>query len=525
MNPLLKNKSLVYLLPLLCLGVYYIVKSVSFLPHDFANYYFGASFLENGKFLTNIYDPTWFNLKIHSLQQGVFASYAPNTPFLALFFLPFTILNFTAAKLLFGSLSLVLFLYTLKNLFQFYSLPNRYMIWLPVILFIPIKNNILFGQVYLLLFFLISEGFLAYKKKKYIHMGILWSVAIFLKIFPVILFAFLIFNKKLKALIYLGACSLVILTLSVTINGFDSWLFFLENVLPKSSRGEISGEFVKNYQSILMFLKHFFVFNEIKNPNPIINSAFMYHFFLALIKLIVLGYGILITYKNSSDIKALSYWILATYLLSPYGSSYGNILLIFILVYSISKKIKPLNIIILLVSVFIIANISSNYYREFPLPLSFLKLLLFLLITIFLFISTLPKLKSHYSVLIFSLIAATILTLAHYNKPAISEYHYLLDDQHQPLIYDYDIENNELLYTYWTIDGSKTKNSKYKLFTITYDDLNIQNSQIYYKGIQITNTNSNKLKPAIINENELIYLSDYDRGFGFYAFRKINLNK
>ena len=524
MNLLLKSKYFVYSIPLLCLGIYYIIKSIYFLPHDFANYYFGASFLENGKFLTDIYNPTWFNLKIYTIQKGAFASYAPNTPFLALFFSPFTILDFTIAKLLFNSLSLVLFIYALKRLFQFYNISGIYLILIPVILIVPIKNNILFGQVYLLLFFLISEGFLAYKKEKYIQMGILWGIAILLKIFPVILFAFLIINKKLRAAIYLGICSLILLLLSISINGLDSWIFFFEYILPKTSRGEISEEFVKNYQSTLMFLKHFFIFNEVKNPFPIISNPLMYQFFLWFTKLIILGYGILITYKNSSDIKKLSYWILTTYLLSPYGSTYGNILLIFIIIYSISEKLKTLNIIILFISIFIIANFPLSYYEQLPLPFSFLKLFLFLLITVLLFLKTVPKLKYHLSILTFSLIIGTILTKVSYNTQITLENDYLLDDQHLALIYDYEIENNELLYKYWTIHGSKTKNSKFKVFTFDNDNLKIKNNQIYYKDVQMTNTNSNKLKPFIINSNELIYLSDYDRGIGFYTFRKINLS-
>ena len=53
---------------------------------------------------------------------------------------------------------------------------------LPLLFFIPIKNNLLFGQVYFLLFFLLSESWVAYEKKQFKTMAALLGVAILMKI-------------------------------------------------------------------------------------------------------------------------------------------------------------------------------------------------------------------------------------------------------------------------------------------------------------------------------------------------------
>ena len=48
-------------------------------------------------------------------------------------------------------------------------------------------------------------------------------------------------------------------------------------------------------------------------------------------------------------------------------------------------------------------------------------------------------------------------------------------------------------------------------------NISLRNNQIFYKNKQLTFTKSNKIKPAIINNNELIYLSDFKKGIGFFS--------
>jgi hypothetical protein len=90
---------------LLLLCVCYIFKATTFPVHDFANYYFGAQFLADGSINTSIYSPYEFNKAIADLGfQNIFVSYAPNTPFLAVFFLPLTLISVVKAKIIFNRL-------------------------------------------------------------------------------------------------------------------------------------------------------------------------------------------------------------------------------------------------------------------------------------------------------------------------------------------------------------------------------------------------------------------------------------
>ena len=100
-----------------------IVNSISSEVHDFANYFFGATFFRDGSFTPSIYFPHIFNLKIASLgYTNIYSSYAPNTPFLALSFLPLTYFSLATAKIVFNGISLLLFIYSLRNLFKHYKI-------------------------------------------------------------------------------------------------------------------------------------------------------------------------------------------------------------------------------------------------------------------------------------------------------------------------------------------------------------------------------------------------------------------
>ena len=138
----------------------FIFQATNFVPHDFANYYFGGEFIKLGKFSSSIYFPHIFNQEVASLgHQHLFLSFAPNSPFLAIFFYPFTFFSLSFAKLIFNILSLGLFLYSLRNLVKSYQIKQIFLFLIPFVFFIPLRNNFLFGQVYLILFFLLSEGF------------------------------------------------------------------------------------------------------------------------------------------------------------------------------------------------------------------------------------------------------------------------------------------------------------------------------------------------------------------------------
>ncbi len=506
--------------PLLLVCGFYIFKAIDFPIHDFANYYFGAKFLADGTFSYKLYFPYEFNKAIYDLGfHNIFVSYAPNTPFLSFFFLPLTFFTIVKAKILFNFISIILLTLSIYRLFDFYKINFKYVILIPILLLVPIKNNLLFGQVYFLLFFLLSEGLIAYEKKHYKRMSVFLGLAILLKVFPVLLFAILILKKQLKPFLYLGLSCLLLLALSLLLSGTDVWFYYLHTVLPKASNGEISGSFVDNYQSVFMFLKKLLVFDSTENPNALFDNPILFSSLITTFKLTLITVGYYITRKVTNTLFIFSYWILVCILFSPYGSTYGFILLIFPFITILNSTFSGVHKGLFTALLFIVCSNPLSFFIESKFPFSYARL--FVLVSLFIiFISQFSKQVHWKKVIGISIIPVFFFMFFKKNKTLNSKY--LLGKNTPILIYDYILSNNKLTYYYWNENGENSQSIPFKAESI--QKLQVIENQLYHNNKCITSDKSQKIKPILINDKIVLYLSDYDKGIGFYALRKINLS-
>ncbi|HMI07937.1 MAG TPA: glycosyltransferase family 87 protein [Flavobacterium sp.] len=507
------------LLPVLLLCIFYTIKAVSFPMHDFANYYFGGKFLAESHFASWVYFPYPFNKAIADLgYTNIFVSYAPNTPFLALLFLPVSFLPLAAAKLIFNSISVLLFVFTLKRLADFYKISLLHLLLVPVLFFVPIKNELLFGQVYFLLFFLLGESWLAYEKKRYWKMAILLSFALFLKVLPILLVAVFVFKKQWRPLVYVVAASSSLFLLSILFNGLDIWIFYLENVLPKASNGEISGAFVANYQSLFMFLKQLLVFDSVQNPNAVFDLPVLFYALVLVIKIKLIAIGFYVTRRANNSLYIFSYWLLAMLVISPYGSTYAFILLIFPFFALLKSPVSDVQKIIGCGLFFVISNIPLSAFLSNEFPFSYIRLMALLLLFA-LFLSWMYQ-YIEFKVLALAVTVPLVLVLF-FKKNESSPTENLLPKNAPILIYDYKIENNRLTYFYWNENGENVASVPFENLPI--EKAEIKNNQIFVAGKQLTFDGSNKQKALRVG-NQIMYLSDSGRGIGFYTLRKIKIN-
>jgi len=505
-------------LPLLLLCVFYAYKALAFPIHDFSNYYFGVKFLAEGNFNFEIYFPHEFNKAISdSGYRNIFANYAPNTPFLAWLFLPFSLVSAATAKLIFNSVSILLLVFSIYRLFTHYKLNFKFALLIPILFLVPIKNSLLFGQVYFLLFFLLSEGWIAYEKERWKSMSLFWSLAFLLKVFPALLVLIFIFKKQWKALFYLTLSGLLLLGISILSTGIDIWFFYLKEVLPKASNGEIATAFVDNYQSVFMFLKRFLVFDATENSNAIFNYPILFSALILAFKIGILIIGYFVSKRNSNSLFVISYWILAMILLSPYGSTYTFILLIFPLFALLKSEISNIKKSVFCGILFLINNLPLSLFIEKPFPLSYLRLLLFVILFALFLIQIWPKINWK-TVIGFSFIPMILILIFKKNE---TENGTILLNESPILIYDYKIENNQLTYFYWNEKGENQASIPFKNLSAT--ELDIKENQIVSKDNMLTFDTSHKYKPMLIDNKIVISLSDYDRGIGFYTLRKIEL--
>ena len=498
---------------LFCIGCIYI--GVCKPVHDFANYYFGGEFLGNGRFSANIYFPQWFNWQIVADGHApAFAGFAPNTPFLALLFYPISLLPIATAKVVFNLISAALLLFSLKRLADFYRIAPRYLFLIPIVFAIPLRNEILFGQVYLLLFFFLAESWLAYEKKQSAKTAIFLSLAIMLKVFPVLLLVFFTFRKDFKIVAYAVAGCFLLTLATLPFCAIDTWQFYLTDVLAKASNGEIASGFEPNYQSPFMFLRQWLVYDAVENPGGWFTSPAIFSAVIFAFKIKVLAIGWQLIRKVQSQLHAFSYWIFACILISPYGSTYTFVLMLFPYFAIAKSQIGKWQKVAMLALIFLLSNFPLSVFIDLAYPMSYLRF--FVLIAFFaLLVSTLWRLVNWKIVAACSLVGFGLkLTMPIPESPGK-----LLLHASPLLVYDYEIKNQKLTYSYWDGKGGHRASMPFESASVMPADL-IRN-QVYFHGKKLVYDKSHKRKPMIIDGKTLIYLTDAGRGIGFYTLRKI----
>lgn len=505
-------------LPLLLLCFFYIYKAIAFPVHDFANYYFGGYFLREHTFTANTYFPYLFNKEIVALgYPPSFAGFAPNMPFLAMLLLPFTFISLATAKLAFNIISSLLFVFSIYRLAQFYKINWGYLVLIPLIFFVPIKNELLFGQVYLLLFVLLSEFWLAHEKSHYFKASLFLCFAIFLKVFPVLLVLIFIFKKQFKPLFYMLGISVLFFALSLLFVDLSFWLFYINDVLSKASNGEIAMAYVDNYQSVFMFLKRLLVFDANENPAAFFNYPGLFFAIIIGYKIMLITLGYFISKAEKNQLAAFSFWILACILISPYGSTYTFILLLFPFFALLKIEISKVKKVVFCGALLLVNNFPLSFFMQESFPISYLRLL-FLMLFFGLFLFELREKINWKIVGVFCFFPMVLCLIFKKNESVNST---ALLEKSPLLIYDYEIKHNQLTYFYWNEKGENKASIPFK--SSSSEALDIKNNQIISKNIKLTFDTSHKYKPLLLDNKTVIYLSDFGRGIGFYTLRKIAL--
>lgn len=434
-----KFKAWLHFAPLLAMGLLFIGQSLSFSLHDFTNYYFGAKLWLLGDFAPSTYLPCTFNEQLAQLDfYDYFGNYAPNSPFLLLFFAPFTYLPPLVAKTVFNGIGLLVFAVSFYRLQQAFSIPKSRVLLISLVLVLAIRNNLLFGQAYLVLAALIMEFSINYAKQKF-WLSTFWlALASALKLFPALLILLFIVRRDFKPLPRYIFWMLVISLITLWCVGTEVSFFYLTKVLPASLQGRLSEEFVLNYQSVHMWSKALFTALPQYYPAPLLdlgpNASSVFN---ALFAGSVLCAGIGFTWR-SSVAQSIGIWLVIGLLITPYGSSYSLI----ILGLATALGFQPENRKQFWVAVAILALISVFRYSwlaAFPVYLQFPKLL-FIVALFIIFI----KDKAFVAKPIFFAIIGMFISLkVIFTNNSHERKEYAISPQ--SLVCDYEIEGNTVI--------------------------------------------------------------------------------
>ncbi|MDB5273965.1 MAG: hypothetical protein JWO58_2332 [Chitinophagaceae bacterium] len=513
------NRLLRYSVPLVLLLLAFVIKALSMGYSDFASYYFGSQELLQGLY-RNAYNTASLNAIVYAKGfHELFISYTPFPPFTSLFLAPFLWLPIATAKLVFNIISCFVFVWALVRTFRYFSIAPVYILLVPLVFFTPIRSNVFFGQTYLMLFALLMEGYMAYDKKQILLSSVLWALAIVLKIFPVLIFLFLLIRKQYKAFVCLLAACFVLFASSIVLTGWSAWQLYLFEIVPRINNGELNDSFTWIFQSGFMLLKNIFIYDELLNPVPLFANAYVFVVTMICYKALLISACIMVTVKRSSkDLLSFALWITASLLISPNGSTYSLILLLlpFIALMEWNTSLVQKGIIVLLLV--LVCNFPNHYMASMPLFLKFPRLYFFL--AFFVFVMVVAKMKWNNKIVLGCGLLFLIVDSPKLFSSAKDGSAYVLKKEEHLLIYDYTFQNQQLVYSYWSDKGGLMCRLPDSVAAEVSSDVMLKNNQIFYRGKQLTYSSDWKKKP-MLHGAYIVYLSDKNRGVGFYTLRQI----
>jgi hypothetical protein len=149
-------KLAVYLLPLVVVCFALTYAATDTVIHDYSNNYFPALLVTEGIAPESVvFDILDFNEYVWSRgYSNELTDFYLNSPFIATLFYPLALIkNASYSKLIFNLFCLSLFALTLHIFSSNHLKKNEWpaLLLIPLIFFIPLKNNLEFGQLYLLI--------------------------------------------------------------------------------------------------------------------------------------------------------------------------------------------------------------------------------------------------------------------------------------------------------------------------------------------------------------------------------------
>lgn len=516
-------KTLLYFCPLLLVISYFFYQSLFFNLHDFSNSYFSARMIREGMSHSRLFDIYEFNSYIWNLgYTDVLVDFYINSPFTISFFYPFSYIeNPYIAKAIFNLIGIVLFIWSLNELIQKkFNRKYSILLLLPILFFVPIRNQILFGQSYFLVFSLIIFGFLSIENKR-IGIGVsLLSIAVLLKVFPVFYGVTLLFYKDWKAILFGILSLLIIILISIYISDYSLWETYIMDIIPNAVQNNSTVDFRYNAQSFDVFLRTLFIDDAYYNPNALFNSERLYVLIKWIFKSVIIAFAIGLSFKNKSNLfKLLSIWIVALFLLQSRTATYAQILWIIPAICLLNQKISTPKKAIFLFVLLIICNIPVYKLESLPLFIKFLRLWLTLLLAFLFYSNFSVKLNLKWLVGVFIILTPLHLKVFENKNPINSEY--VLAEKKYFLVYDFFEKEGNLMIKSLGRNGEQIVNANIPVSSFNENILEIKGNQILLDEKVVLEDYSLKKKPVLVNNTMIYYLTDHHSRRGAYTLKKI----
>jgi Glycosyltransferase family 87/WD40-like Beta Propeller Repeat len=300
---------------------------------DFPNYYLTAVLRIQHNAVDRAYEWIWFQRQKdhHEISQPL-VGFVPNPPLTAAPMLPLASLAALPAKRVWILLNLTFLVAALGILHRLTQLRWRHILLIAGLCFLPLRNNFILGQYYIVILLLICLAYFATFRGYRFTAGIFLATAAWLKVFPAVFVLLFVRKRDWRAVSGLLAGSLALAAVSVLVFGLDIHRVWLFEVLPRAFRGDMVGPYDLQWSSFSSLWHRLFLFEPELNPSPFLSSPSVYAVVQALTSITLLFTFLFSTGHSTSEQTTAWEWaafLPLLLLLSSMPSSYHYVVLIF----------------------------------------------------------------------------------------------------------------------------------------------------------------------------------------------------
>ena len=288
------------------LGIHTLPAAWKTLNTDFPNYYLTARLARENSNTSQINEWIWLQRqKDHRSVDQRFVELVPITPFSTLAVWPFTAAPPLAAKHDWLILNMVLAAAVIVLLRSLTLLPWRHILLL-VVLSVPLNKNLLYGQYYVLLLFVLTLACWCYVRQKRFLSGLLIGLGFGLKLFPLLYLGYFLRKRDIKAFVGGAIGSVCTLILSIAVYGEQANRVFFHQVVPWALRGEaLVDPYALSTASVATLFHRIFIYEPQLNAHPSIPSAWMFAVLFPLAQMLLFAPALLLVEPNNGDPKRL----------------------------------------------------------------------------------------------------------------------------------------------------------------------------------------------------------------------------
>ncbi len=294
---------------------------------DFPNYYLVARLLREGYSLDRIYDWVWLQrIKDHWGLNQTLVGFAGLSPFSALPIVPLSIFSAIVAKRLWIIANVLFLGASIELLSRVTSLGRRRICLLALLAVYPLRTSFLYGQMHLLVLLLVVAAYFFYCRGRQIGCAVCIALAGALKIYPLLLGGYFLWNKQWRPAFGLLCATLLLVGAGYLWFGSDVMHIYAMQVLPRSLQGEVLDPYSVHAASGAALFHRLFIAEPALNPSPFLNAPRLYAVLYPLWQLAILAPLLAVGNLEWAT------FVLALLILSPVPSSYHFVVLIFSIV-------------------------------------------------------------------------------------------------------------------------------------------------------------------------------------------------